>query len=258
MTSSQYSSLSTSSRQWLKNQGEWLFRWRSYLPLLVLPIVLIALKQSEYVEQSMGEFADALWESFCIILSFIGLGIRCMVVGYTPTGTSGRNTREQEAKTLNITGMYSIVRHPLYLGNFIITLGLTLFIQVWWLALIIILAFWLYYERIIFAEEEFLYNNFGDLFLEWAAKTHTFIPIFKNWRKPAHSFSFKNILKREYTGFFQIIALFTIIEIVGDILVEGKLELDSIWLIFFIIGLITYLVLLTLKRKTKILNLEGR
>ncbi|MDI6728972.1 MAG: hypothetical protein QMD44_08640 [Thermodesulfovibrionales bacterium] len=33
----------------LEKHGEWLFKWRSYLPLLILPVVLIALKDFEYL-----------------------------------------------------------------------------------------------------------------------------------------------------------------------------------------------------------------
>ncbi len=58
-----------------------------------------------------------------MVISFFGLALRVIVVGHAPYGTSGRNTREQVADTLNTTGMYSIVRHPLYLANYLIILG---------------------------------------------------------------------------------------------------------------------------------------
>ncbi|MEW6002647.1 MAG: isoprenylcysteine carboxylmethyltransferase family protein [Nitrospirota bacterium] len=242
----------------LEKQGRWLFRWRSYLPLIIFPILLIALRESEYLERTVGDFYEDLWEGLCVALSFIGLAIRCIVVGYAPEGTSGRNTKKQIAKTLTTTGMYSILRHPLYLGNFFIFLGIILFTQVWWFVLISTFAFWLYYERIMLAEEVFLQKKFGDTFLEWAEKTPTFLPKFKNWQQPTLAFSLKNILKREYTGFFVIIASFTLLEIIGDIFAEGRLELDLAWMIIFIVGLITYLTLRILKKKTKILNVEGR
>jgi protein-S-isoprenylcysteine O-methyltransferase Ste14 len=71
------------------------------------------------------------------------------------------------AEVLNTTWMYSLVRNPLYLGNFIIWLGLALFINVWWCTIIVILSFILFYERIIFAEEKFLREKFGKTF-KWA------------------------------------------------------------------------------------------
>ena len=49
--------------------------------------------------------------------------IRIYTVGTTPAGTSGRNRDKQIAEKLNKTGVYSIIRHPLYLGNLLIWLG---------------------------------------------------------------------------------------------------------------------------------------
>jgi protein-S-isoprenylcysteine O-methyltransferase Ste14 len=245
-------------REEMEKQGSWLFKWRSYLPLLGTPIILVALRNSGHLERVFGDAVEEFWSFFSLSISFFGLGIRCLTVGYVPRGTSGRSTHSISAETLNTTGMYSIVRNPIYLSNFIIVLGPVLFIQVWWFALIVWLGFWLYYERIIFAEEEFLRKKFGDLFLEWAKKTPAFFPKFKNWKKPNLPFSIKTVLRREFNTFFAIIASFTFLGIAKDLFAEGKLELSLTWAIVFIIGLIIYFILLILKKKTKILNVEGR
>lgn len=242
----------------MEKQGKWLFRWRSYLPLLGIPIVLIALRNSEYLERFFGDSIENLWDFLSIFISFLGLGVRGFTVGYVPRGTSGRSTHWLNAETLNTTGMYSIVRHPLYLGNFIINLGLVLFIQVWWLALIVWLGFWLFYKRIIFAEEEFLRKKLGDLFLAWAKETPMFFPKFKNWKKPNLPFSVKTILRKEYSTFFAIITSFTFLHFAGDLFAEKELELSLPWAIFFVVGLIIYFTLLILKKKTKLLDVEGR
>jgi protein-S-isoprenylcysteine O-methyltransferase Ste14 len=245
-------------REELEKQGAWLFRWRSYLQLLILPLLLLALRNSEYLERASGDVAETFWEVLCVAISLLGLTVRCITVGFVPEGTSGTNKRAQKAETLNTTGMYSVVRHPLYLGNFIIILGITLFVQVWWLILVAILAFWLYYERIMFAEEEFLRRKFGNSYLEWAHRTPSFLPKFKNWQRPCLVFSFRAVLRRESSGFFGIIASFTFLEVIGDIFTEGKLELDLPWAILLIISLIIYLTLRILRKKTRLLNVEGR
>jgi protein-S-isoprenylcysteine O-methyltransferase Ste14 len=245
-------------RKDLEKQGRWLFKHRSYLPLLGIPVVLIALRNSEYLERIFGDAIENFWDFFSIFVSFMGLAMRGFTVGYVPRGTSGRSTHWLNAETLNTTGMYSICRNPIYLGNFIINLGLVLFIQVWWLALIVWVGFWLFYKRIIFAEEEFLIKKFGDLFLEWAKETPAFFPKFKNWKKSDLPFSLKNVLRREYSTFFAIIAAFTFLHFAGDLFAEGKLELSLPWIIFFTIGLIIYFTLLILKKKTKILDVKGR
>ena len=146
----------------------------------------------------------------------------------------------------------------MYLGNFLIFLGMTLFIQVWWFSIISVLGFWLYYERIMFTEEEFLRNKFGDPYLDWAERTPLFLPKPGNWKHPGLPFSFRNVLKREYTGLFVITTAFPLIDMVSDILAKKELQLDWGWTILFIAGLAIYLTLRTLKKKTRILFVDGR
>lgn len=243
-------------REEMERAGNLLFRWRSYLPLLFICIILLSLQEFEYLGHS--EKLDHFWEAFCLILSFLGLGIRMFTVGNIPKRTSGRNTKKQIADTLNTTGIYSIVRNPLYLGNFFMGLGISLFAHLWWLILIYIMIFWLYYERIIFAEEEFLRNKFGDEYLEWANKTPAFIPKFSQYKKSDLTFSFKNVLRREYNGFFVIPVVFFILETVGEIIVKGRLEFDLGWLILLGISFIIWIVLRSLRKYTTILNVQGR
>jgi len=222
----------------------------------MIGIFLLALREHEYPVHR--EVLDHLWEAFCLFIGFLGLGIRALTIGHTPRGTSGRNTRKQVADSVNTTGMYSIVRNPLYLGNFCMGLSVALFTQLWWLTLIFILAFWIYYERIIFAEEAYLRNKFGDAYLEWANATPVFVPAFKKYQKADLPFSMRNVLRREYNGFFALISAMFALETVGEYFSEGKLELDVGWTVLFGIAFIIWMTLRTLKKYTALLKVAGR
>jgi hypothetical protein len=182
------------------------------------------------------------------------LFIRVMTVGYVPRGTSGRNTKKQVAEVLNTTGMYSMVRHPLYVGNFIMWLGISLFFHLWWFTLLIGLIFWVYYEKIMYAEEEFLKKKFGDQFLIWAEKTPAFIPDFSLWQAPQRQFSVKSALKREYASFFAMIIIFTCLRILCSLRIDKTLRLEPMWAGIFFVSLIFYLIVRFLKKKTHVLD----
>jgi len=246
-------------REEFEKQGNWLFRWRSYLPLLIIPLFIIALHSTASLNRESAGLGAKCWEVFCFVFSLLGFVVRCLTVAFVPSGTSGRNTKEQIATVLNTTGIYSIVRHPLYLGNLMIIFGLLLFIRVWWFAAIGALVFWVYYERMAFAEEEFLRRKFGPAYLEWAEKTPPFLPRIGNWNRPDLTFSLRKVLKREYSGFFALIASFTCLNILREIVVNTQHpQIGLGWVALFGFGLIVYLTLRTLKKKTTILDVPGR
>ncbi len=240
----------------LEETGNWLFRWRSYLPLLMIALYIVAMWEGEYTP-SHGSF-DTVWGLVCLAVGLSGLWVRAITIGRTPRGTSGRNTDEQIAESLNTTGIYSAVRHPLYFGNFLMGLGLALYAHVWWLLLLYILIFWLYYERIMFAEEAFLRRKFGDVYLEWSKTTPAFIPRFRGWRESSLPFSMRNVLKREYNGFFALVLTMVILHVAGNFIAERTFRVELLWQIILGVSFVIWITLRTLKKKTSLLQVEGR
>ena len=175
------------------SQGNILFRYRSYIPIIILIAALVLY----YFQLHTGlDNFHGYYPWLCLGVSLLGLIIRVYTVGHTPKNTSGRNTGEgQLADTLNQTGIYSLVRHPLYLGNFLMYLGLAMITGHLWFVISFVLLYWLYYERIMFAEEHFLRNKFGEQYLKWAASVPAFVPKLGNMASPNLSFSWKKVLK---------------------------------------------------------------
>ncbi len=236
--------------------GPFFFRWRGYLFLLLFPLILFSFIGFSY---PLGSHTlDLLWEIGSFLISLLGLSVRVATAGTVPHGTSGRRTRNRKADVLNTTGMYSIIRHPLYLGNYLMALGAFLFPRTWFLPVIFSLAFILHYERVIFSEEEYLESKFGDEFRAWAAKIPIIIPRFNNYQRSKLSFSWKTALRREFYGLFGIIGMFFILEIIGDLIVNKKIIFDPFWTSLFIIGLVFFLTIEILKKKTHLLKANGR
>ncbi len=236
----------------LKTQGDFLFRNRSYLPLIILVIGLTNYLHSEYNEIETPEtWVSEAFEYICLIISLFGLFIRIITVGFTPKNTSGRNTKQgQVADTLNTTGIYSIVRHPLYVGNFIMWLGVAMLTENTWFSVAFIFFYAFYYERIMYAEESYLRTKFGKTYLEWAEKTPAFIPSFENFKKPNKSFSIKKVLKKEKNGLVAVFLLFWIFDFFGDIIEDERIVLeDSFWFYGAIMTTILYLILKVMKKK---------
>lgn len=235
--------------------GNWLFRYRTYLPLVLYIFATLVI----FLDKTPSfSHLDSVAIGFCLAVSFLGLVIRSVAIGYVPRLTSGRNTKKQVAEVLNTEGIYSIVRHPLYLGNFFMWMGIVLYIGSWWFSLTIALVFWLYYERIMFAEEYFLRNKFGVTYLDWAGKTPAFIPRFRQWSRPGMEFSFKNVLKREENGFFAAVLSFAYVDFFKNLVLFNQFKLSLFWIIVTAVSFVIFLVIRFIRKKTSLLKVQGR
>jgi protein-S-isoprenylcysteine O-methyltransferase Ste14 len=246
-------------RDRLLKDGEFLFRWRSYVPLALLPLIIIALPEEDRIASQIGHRAEHVIFYLSVLISLSGLALRWLTVGCVRSGTSGRNTRAQRADSLNTSGMYSVVRNPLYLGNFIAMLGVLVCVKVWWLVAIFAVSYWLYIERVVAAEEAFLEAKFGDAYREWARATPAFIPRFSSWRPPQERFSLRSLLRREYNGLLAVGASFFALEFVLDVFVQGEpvaewLVEDFAWAAFGLATLVVFVSLWLLKTRTRVLH----
>ena len=97
-----------------ENTGNWLFKRRSWLPVFMIVAGIIVM----YLGNRQAILFDMRDELFFLGISIFGEIIRILTVGFAPRNTSGRNTSKgQVADQLNVTGIYSLIRHPLYLGS---------------------------------------------------------------------------------------------------------------------------------------------
>ena len=240
-------------------QGRFCFRWRSFLPLVLLLPGVVAFSEGTWAERLLGDTREDLLVFAALLVSLYGLATRWAAVGYSHSGTSGRNTKLQRANVLNTTGLYSVMRNPLYHGNFFAILGVVLAIKVWWFALLYCFAYWIYIERIIATEEQFLAEKFGRDYLDWAAATPAFFPRWSLWRSPDRSFSWKRVLRREYYGLLGVAASFLAVEVVMDLFIEEEpfrqwLVEDWPWTAGFGLAAVLFLALHTLKKTTSLLS----
>ena len=229
----------------LINQGNLLFRYRSYFPLALYPLLIF------FNITNQEHIYDINKLMIGLLISYFGELIRIMTIAFVPPNTSGRNTKKQTANSLNTTGIYSLVRHPLYLGNYFILLGPFIIFPQISLIIIYTLLFWIYYERIMFAEEDYLKNKFKDDFSKWAHDIPAFIPKLSNYVKPNGSFSFSRVIKREYTGLCGIIFMFFFIMLSFGFFREMEIPQDHILTYGLLINTIIYIILRTYKKISK-------
>lgn len=146
----------------MKNSAQFLYRFRGWI---------------------LGIFAILLWlfphsakwiPASSILLALFGIFIR--IEARRVIGNHSRG-KEIAAPKLITWGIYSRVRHPLYLSNICICYAFILFHLGWQIATFIFAGtVTLFVNFLADSEEKFLQNQFGNEYLVWAEKTPKFIP----------------------------------------------------------------------------------
>lgn len=242
-----------------ETSGNKLFKYRGQIPVVLFLMAIPVVYFTDYKCVDEHPQLDWILLITCALISFSGQAIRSIAIGTANKHTSGRNTKEgQVAEALNTKGIYSTVRHPLYLGNYLMWIGIVAYTYNIYFVIIVSLLFWIYYERIMFAEERFLERKFGDDYVNWSLKVPAFIPSFKNKVKSEIPFSFKTTLRREYSGITATILGFVFVDFLRVWFTSGEPQWRKEHLIVLIVAFGITLVLRSLKHYTKVLHEDDR
>ena len=164
--------------------GNFFFKIRSFTPI---PFIIALLY-----------FAEPAWYTVVIGIPFIVVGefLRIWAVGYAGASTRARTLGA--ARDLVTTGPYSYVRNPLYLGNFLLSLGVCLVARVYWLIAVLVVGYFFQYLPIIAVEEAYLLESCGSLYQAYRERVPRFVPKFRRYPEPSdHDFSFARAIKSE-------------------------------------------------------------
>lgn len=142
--------------------GEWFFKARDYTPI---PLILLLLVFGEPSVKSA---------TLGLLLIVLGELIRIYSVGFI--GTISRTRSQSLGARLISDGPFAYVRNPLYVGNFLITLGFAVFGHIVWIAALTIFLFALQYFFIVAYEEDLLVSRFGEEYEDYRLRVPRWIP----------------------------------------------------------------------------------
>lgn len=154
------------SQEWSKMSpleiGERLFQLRDYTPVPLILLMWVVAKPT-VLSATLGMLVITAGELIRLYaVSFIG--------GVSRTRTSSTNQH------LVTDGAFSIVRNPLYVGNFLITTGIALYTGQPWLVLLAAALFGFQYYYVVIYEESLLTKKFGDEYESYKKQVPPWIP----------------------------------------------------------------------------------
>lgn len=177
--------------------GEWLFKKRDYtpVPLIVVGVIWMIVFGVRPTQNTV--LAGA---------AFVILGELIRFWGVSFIGPISR-TRSNKTGNLQDAGPFSVVRNPLYVGNFFLSLGLVVVSNVLWLVPVYILAFAFQYHYIVAWEEWNLTQKFGKEYQDYCKRVPRWFPRPDLYKGGSHDF--KKALKSERVTVAAIVAVST-------------------------------------------------
>jgi protein-S-isoprenylcysteine O-methyltransferase Ste14 len=155
---------------------------------------------------------------------------------------------------LTTSGPYAFVRNPLYLGTFLIALGMVVILKTNWVGVLFILILALMYYRTIKEEQGMLLTKFGDAFRNYMQKVPamlpTLIPYGEGEKWP---FSLQRLIdSKEHKPVFWIIILLIFFHLKSRLFIEHKDMTERTWILIAIAALLILLDIVYELNKKKI------
>jgi protein-S-isoprenylcysteine O-methyltransferase Ste14 len=164
--------------------GRLFFRLRSFTPIPFI-LLLIYLARPTFASTLIGA-----------ALAAAGEWLRLWAVGYAGGATRSRTI--SAARDLVTAGPYAHVRNPLYLGNLLLSLGVCIIANVYWMVAALLAGYFVQYLPIIASEEAHLRKVCGAAYQAYCAATPRFLPRRKPYPAASpHTFSLARAFKSE-------------------------------------------------------------
>ncbi|MFH1191346.1 MAG: isoprenylcysteine carboxylmethyltransferase family protein [Candidatus Omnitrophota bacterium] len=195
-----------------------------------------------------GSMREKMVEVLGYMFILIGQMIRVSARGY-------KAQHSQDSQALIQRGPYQVVRNPMYLGIFLIGLGVVLAVFKWWAAVVFAVVFILRYILLIYQEEKKLCAMFPRAYPEYCRKVPRIFPALSSLIKLdiIEYLPIKIIwFKKEIGSILTLLLLVLLVGSWGDIAKEGFRVYfrQSVWL-FLTFILFIILVILLSKRTNK-------
>jgi len=175
--------------------GNFLFHFRNGLFPLVYALLIF---------KSQPLIADYRVAALCgFLVAASGQLLRAVTVGLEYIIRGGRD-RQVYAEKLVQGGIFAHCRNPLYVGNYVILLGVSLASNSVLFCAIAIPFFAFAYWAIIAAEENFLRNKFGQEFDDYCARVNRLVPKFSGLSRTIAGmrFNWRRLVTAEYGSAF--------------------------------------------------------
>jgi protein-S-isoprenylcysteine O-methyltransferase Ste14 len=176
--------------------GRFVFRYRDYLvPAVLVGVLVLTRPQAPLGSERLDVVLDALG----LFVATTGQALRAMVIGYAYIRRGGIN-KQLAAPTLVCEGFYAHSRNPMYVGDFLLFVGLAMIYHSAAVYLVVLPIVATALLAIVTAEERYLAARFGAAYAAYCQRVNRFVPTLRGLSATTRGmrFDWRRVLRSEY------------------------------------------------------------
>ncbi|MBI4353648.1 MAG: isoprenylcysteine carboxylmethyltransferase family protein [Candidatus Omnitrophica bacterium] len=168
-----------------------------------------------------------------MLIALIGEALRVWAngyVGHAKVNWTQSGRRHPAIGHLVTTGPYAHVRHPLYVGTFLIGTGFCLAVTSLWGALSALAMFCLLYRRKAMEEEALIADEYGEVYEAYRRVVPRWIPTWRSHYDPRSQWSWKGLrASREWKTLLWVVVGFVVIYFREEFWQEHEVFVEKDW-----------------------------
>jgi protein-S-isoprenylcysteine O-methyltransferase Ste14 len=240
-------------QSWNITIGNFFFRYRNALFPLVFVLGSLLLRPQVMFGSLM---MDRILSVAGFVVALLGEAVRLITIGFQYIHRGGKDGKVYAGR-LVCGGMYGVTRNPMYVGNGLISIGMTMLLGSPLGYLILIPFFLFVYQAIIAAEEAYLRDKFGSEYDDYALRVSRIIPSLSSISESFADmrFDWRRSIKKDLGTIASLTIGLNVVPVwrtyfLYDTGATKTAGVRAFWLILVIT--IIYLVLLKLKRSNRL------
>ncbi|MCA9392685.1 MAG: isoprenylcysteine carboxylmethyltransferase family protein [Candidatus Omnitrophica bacterium] len=164
------------------------------------------------------------------LTDLLGLALLCCGFLVRIVARNHKKEASQNGHQLVTSGIYRLVRNPMYIGTFLIGTGIIVTLFQWWIFFLFLAGFCVIYLPQIRREEQWLVEQFPVSYPQYQRKTRRWIPTLQSLFRSETLAIFRvkpGWFKNEFRSFVLAILVLMLIETAQDVHLFGSHELTE-------------------------------
>jgi protein-S-isoprenylcysteine O-methyltransferase Ste14 len=233
--------------------GNFFFRYRNALfPLIFAAGALIFRPQVMFDSAVLDRALVAVG----MVLALLGQAVRLITIGFEYIHRGGKGGKVYAGRLVR-GGMYGITRNPMYVGNALIAIGMTMHFGSPLGYFLLIPLFLFIYQAIVAAEEAYLRDKFGAEYTDYEKSVNRYLPAVGRVRESfaGMRFDWRKSIKKDLGTVVGLTIGLILLPVWRAYFLHGMeatqvAAMRALWLTLGVVAL--YLVLLKLKKTDRL------